>query len=199
MGENGVSRYVGKDCNGEPYDGRSPCGQSIYSICDIGSVGYRSHNEDHDQDVENRCSSLTQESKYALIIELIVFHKWDGGLHCLHVFEGRCLYNTFLDRYWIGKLSYHYAIVKVQCSTYYYPNDNLTHNLEPTCKSILIFPKYFDIIIQKAYSAQPNGSNQQKNDVNIIDIGKKQSRNDDTGHDHQSAHGWGTFFLLLTF
>src|SRR5690606_37159971 len=70
---------------------------------------------------------------------------------------------------------------------------------KPTGQSFFVFLKNLDVIIYKAYSSQPNGSNKQKYNIDVVQVSEKQSRNQNSSHDHQASHRRCSFLLILPF
>ena len=86
--------------------------------------------------------------------------------------EGRSFDHSTFYRYRCRELSNHYIVMVVQRSAYNDADANLTYDFEATFQSILILAEYFDVIIQETYQSQPNGSDQQELNVDIVEVGK---------------------------
>src|SRR5690606_3982000 len=82
-------------------------------------------------------------------------------------------------------------------------NDNsqsyLPKYFEFSFESFFIFFKYFNIVIQKANCSHPYRGKNQQPDINIVDSGEKQHRNQCCQNNDNSAHRWCTCFLILSF
>ncbi len=102
----------------------------------------------------------------------------------------------------IGKIdlvSYHHIIVKIERSGNYETKHYLTHDLEPACQSLFVLEENLDIVVNKSDHPQPYGRDDHQDDVNIVQLGKKQY-GDENGHqDNDATHSGSALFLHLTF
>ena len=79
-----------------------------------------------------------------------------------------------------------------------HPGNDLCENLEFAPKSFLVLFKNLDIIINKSDGTQPYGYEDHQKHINILQISKKDYRNDDGSMNDQSAHRRCSFFLHLS-
>src|SRR5690606_3271804 len=76
---------------------------------------------------------------------------------------------------------------------------NLTDNLETASQTLFVLTEHFNIVIHETDSPHPYRRHNHDDDIDIVQLGKEQGRNQNTGNDHQTTHGWRTRFLLLAF
>ena len=88
--------------------------------------------------------------------------------------------------------------IEVQDASHNNAQSNLSHYFEFSLESFFVFFKYFDIIVNKSYNSQPDGSNEHENDIGVINFCKEKSRNQDGTQDDESSHSGCSLLAGLT-
>src|SRR5690606_41808656 len=76
---------------------------------------------------------------------------------------------------------------------------NLPYNLENTFKSLLVFFENLNVIVDETDGSHPQGRGDEQHDVDVVQLGKQQHRDQRRYDDDQTSHRWSSGFLSLSF
>ena len=75
---------------------------------------------------------------------------------------------------------------------------DLSEYFEASRHTFLVFAEDFDVVVNEADEAQPQGGDEHGYDVDVVEFGKEEGWNHNGGEDKQAAHSGGAFLFFLS-
>ena len=198
-----VRRGVGQHPKRDADNGRAARRQSVESVGEVRAVRDGGDDEDGHQHKEQpgdfRLVATGPSGQHG-VVEVVVLDKGDGRLGGLH-FAG--VDTHLLDRVLprttdLHVFADHDVRTEIERQADNQPEAHLGDDLEAPVQPLLVFLEDLDIVVCKAQCAQPDGGDEHKDQVDVVQPGEEEQGDDDGDDDDDAAHRGCAFLAQLT-